>query len=298
MMEAGSEISIQSNYDVVDCDTLDEFWNNVSPISENFNQPGVHYIYRGQSDSAWKLIPRVYRQDVIEKYKKGIMSTLKDHTGHWFFEWHLLSVFINYCDSAGLAIPNDSMEFRDYFHQNNISNIHGISSESWPQDRVVPLMALAQHHGIPTRLLDWTNNPYVACYFAAASAINNFPDDGDRLALFALDLNAVHQNRGIKYLRVPGSTSTNLSSQGGSFILVDNSGYRGDPFIYDVSLESKVTNGIPILKKVTLPMSMAGELLLRCDKFRVSAATVFPGYEGIAKAVLESTLAFNFRKNK
>jgi hypothetical protein len=293
-MPSSDPAGLYRGVEIVDCITLDQFWNVVSPIGEHFGKPYSKFIFRGQGSSDWNLVPKVFRPDVIEKYKRGMMSTLGDHPGQFFFEWSLLYAFIQYCDARGLAIPEDSMEFRKYFDQNNITNVHGISSKSWPEERVVSLMALAQHHGLPTRLLDWSNNPYVGSYFAAASAVTKLLKDDEKLALFALDLNAIHRVDGIGHVRVPASASANLSSQAGSFILVDNYGFRGEPFTPNVSLESKLTANSRALKKVTLPTSLAGDLLLRCDKFGVSAASVFPGYDGAAKAVLEATLAFNF----
>jgi hypothetical protein len=292
MMADSLASDVPQRFKTIDCVTLDHFWNVISPIGELFGKPDTKFVFRGHGDSAWSLVPKVFRQDILEKYKRGMMATLGDHPGQFFFEWNLLATFIRYCDSMGLAIAGDSMAFRAYFEQDSITNLHGRDSEYWPQDSVLPLMALAQHHGLPTRLLDWSESPYVACYFAAASVVNNPEKIPEKLAVFAIDLDEIKRVPDIRHVRVPGSTSANLASQGGSFILVNNSGYRGQPFTPNVSLESKLMERtLEVLTKVTLPGSLAGELLQRCDKFDVSAATVFPGYDGVAKAVLEATLA-------
>ncbi|MGI6578799.1 MAG: FRG domain-containing protein [Saccharofermentanales bacterium] len=56
-----------------------------------------------------------------------------------------------------------------------------ISSEN-----TLELIANAQHYGIPTRLVDWTRDPFVALYFAVNG--NSKPDDG-YYYLFYTDLN-------------------------------------------------------------------------------------------------------------
>jgi hypothetical protein len=153
------------------------------------------------------------------------------------------------------------------------------------------IMAVAQHYDVPTRLLDWTERSFVACYFAASSA--NFEVESSkmpRIAIWALDTTHSNDWETASIIRTPGGTSRNQAAQSGLFTTHNVrepsfTDYYQPEALEDVQEIYGIGNTASALLKITLPLFEAPTLLLLCSKLGVDGSTLFPGYHGVAKSV-------------
>jgi hypothetical protein len=285
-------------FEIIEFNKADKFLEALRPSHPRWLSDGPPYstwIFRGQGSGDWTLTPSAWRHSVCDSpfFKLAVKLTedLTDDMQAWSRDWNHLSeedyrhrsrdieiqklfeinqviAFLELADRIGIDLPSGSVFSRltlpDFSQQPH------------------PAFALAQHHGIPTRLLDWTLSPIYASFFASESPA----ETNGSMAVWALSTRfflrvsrSCQDNGGWQLFRVPRSLIKYVHAQAGLFV------YNITPegiFLSNgewPSIEKNTSE--EVLKKLTLPSSEAPELRRLLFAEGVSRAHLMPSLDNV-----------------
>lgn len=150
--------------------------------------------------------------------------------------------------------------------------------------------AIAQHYGMPTRLIDWSRSPYVAAFMAFYAALTEDRIKlGSRVAIWAIDVQLLGQlcgdeDSGFEIVKTRLVENDRVWRQSGLFVEATGSENRLDKWIERATGKLENEHSASMIK-YTIPGDQAAEVLNDLILMGLTPATIYPDRDGAAKYV-------------
>jgi hypothetical protein len=241
-------------------------------------------LYRGVGNSEYDLVPMALRMDAKSKLIVQQIKSLDPENPNWIVDVSVLRLFYQEANRNGLAVLYVPQEYHDALAVAALTpNVNGNLFR-----QLLPVFGLAQHYGLPTRLLDWSFDVFVAAYFAAKSGTQKLlkqdVDPAKKIALWMVQSRFLSEE--VQVVHTPYNGNPNLAAQRGAFTFVSHVNDASPLNVVSTNKEKRRKD----FHKFTLPITQAPNLLLYLRTIGYDAGRIFPGYFGAATAVKELAL--------